>query len=345
MSSLTRIIILIVLLVLSFFFAMSESAFSYCNQIRLKVSASEGKNSSKLVLKYLENFDKYIIVNLICSNVVILLFSVLSTILCVNIILDINPDITSANEYGALISTIASTLVIFFFGEIIPKGIGKTFPNQICNIIVYPIFIIDIILTPISLLFRGLVFLIRKIFKEKEEEPLVDEEDFQDIVDSIEEKGLIEKEESEIIQSAVEFDDLKVKEVMCERDNIVALDISKKMNRDELIDYLVATPYTRIPVYENDIDHIIGILHTQRLLKQLMLKHKYEIKKMLVEPILVRPNVHLDTIFNEFKKKRTHIAVVQDKDLKTLGIVTMEDVLEKLIGEIDESHEGGDNNG
>ena len=175
--------------------------------------------------------------------------------------------------------------------------------------------------------------------------PLVDEEDFQDIVGSIEEKGLIEPEESDIIQSAVEFDDMKVKQVMCPREDIVALNITKKMTKEELIDYLVDNPYTRIPVYDQNIDNIIGILHTQKLLKELMLKDKYNIKKMLVEPIFVRPNVHLDTIFAEFKKKRTHIAVVQDKDLKTLGIVTMEDVLEELIGDIDESNEGGENNG
>lgn len=324
---------------------MSESAFSYCNKIRLNVAANEGNKSSKLAIKYLDNFDKYIIINLICSNVVILLFSVLSTILCINLLIEYYPDLSNSSEYGALISTIVSTLVIFFLGEIIPKGIGKTFPNQICKFVVYPLMIFDIILTPITLFFQGLVWLIKKIFKEQKEEDVIEPEDFQDIVDKIEEKGLIEPEESDIIQSAVDFDDLKVKEVMCARKDIVALDINKQMSKDELIDFLVDNKFTRIPVYNKTIDNIIGILHTQKLLKELMLKHKYDIRKMLVEPIFVRPNVHLDTIFAEFKKKRTHIAVVQNKDLKTIGIVTMEDVLEELIGDIDESNEGGEDNG
>ena len=151
---------------------MSESAFSYCNQVRINVSANDGNKSSKLALRYIDNFDKYIIINLICSNVVILLFSVLSTILCVNLLNEFYPDIINSSEYGALISTIGSTLVIFFFGEIIPKGIGKTFPNAICKIAAYPLFILEIVLTPITLLFQGLVWLVKKIFKEQKEMPL-----------------------------------------------------------------------------------------------------------------------------------------------------------------------------
>ena len=190
--------------------------------------------------------------------------------------------------------------------------------------------------------FRGLLFIVKKIFKAKDDEVLLDEEDFQDIVDSIEEQGLIEKEESEIIQSAVEFDDMKVKQVMCPKEKIVALDIDKKLTKDELIDYILDNPYTRIPVYKDNLDHIIGILHTQKLLKSLMLKDNNNLESLLVEPIFVRPNVHIDTIFDEFKKKRTHMAVVQDKEGKTLGIVTMEDVLDELVGGLDDINEGGD---
>ena len=194
------------------------------------------------------------------------------------------------------------------------------------------------------MIFRGLLWLVKKIFKAKEEEIILDEDDFQDIVDSIEEQGLIEKEESEIIQSAVEFDDMKVKQVMCVKENIVALDIDKQLSKDELIDYILDNPYTRIPVYKDNLDHIIGILHTQKLLKSLMLKGNYDLKSLLVDPIFVRPNVHIDTIFDEFKKKRSHMAVVQDKEGHTIGIVTMEDVLDELVGGLDDICEGGEDN-
>jgi putative hemolysin len=149
------------------------------------------------------------------------------------------------------------------------------------------------------------------------------------------------EQEKTIIQSAVDFDDMKVKQVMCPRENIFALDIDRQMTKDELIDYILDNPYTRIPVYKNSIDNILGILHTQKLLKHIMTKQSYNIEKLLVKPIFVRPNVHLDTLFDEFKKKRTHIAVVQDKEENTIGIVTMEDLLEELVGDIDESNEGG----
>lgn len=318
---------------------MTECALSYCNKIKLKVAADEGSKSAKLVIKCLDDFDNYIIVGLIGNNIVNILFSVLSTVLCVSLLTGyIDP--VKLDETGALVSTIAATILVFFFGEIIPKSFGKAFPNAISKVCIYPIYVLNFILYPFVMFFKGLLFVVKKIFKAKDDEILLDATDFQDIVEEIEEKGLIEKEESEIIQSAVEFDDTRVKQVMCKRENIVALNIDKQMNNDELIDYILDNPYTRIPVYKDNIDNIIGILHTQKLLKSIMIEGNYEIKPLLVEPIFVRPNVHLDTLFDDFKKKRTHMAVVCDKEGKTLGIVTMEDLIEELVGVID--NEGGE---
>ena len=343
MDGLTRVIILIVLLILAAFFSMTECSFSYCNRIKMKVEADDNNKHAKRVLKYLDDFDRYLVVNLICSNIVILLFSVLSTVLFVNIVHDVNPE-ANADSIGALISTIVSTLIVFFIGEIIPKGIGKTFPNQISKFCVYPIMFFDIILYPISFVFAKLVILIKKIFKAPENDQDIDEEDFQDIVVDIEDKGLIEEQESDIIQSAIEFDETRVRQVMCPRENIVALDINEDKPRDALIDYILDNPFSRFPVYDGDIDHIVGILHTQKLLKVLMTGQEYDKKALLMEPIFVSPNVHLDTLFDEFQKKRTHIAIVTDKDGKTIGLVTMEDLLEELVGDIDEELEvkGGD---
>lgn len=343
MSSLTRVILLIVLLIVSAFFSMTECALSYTNKIKLKVLADEGKKSADLVLKCLDKFDNFIITGLIGNNVVNIFFSVLTTSLCSVLLTGVvNPEVL--DEYTVIVSTVIATILVFFFGEIIPKSIGKAFPTAISRIAIYPLYALCILLFPLVMIFRGLLWLVKKIFKAKEEEIILDEDDFQDIVDSIEEQGLIEKEESEIIQSAVEFDDMKVKQVMCVKENIVALDIDKQLSKDELIDYILDNPYTRIPVYKDNLDHIIGILHTQKLLKSLMLKGNYDLKSLLVDPIFVRPNVHIDTIFDEFKKKRTHMAVVQDKEGHTIGIVTMEDVLDELVGGLDDICEGGDDN-
>lgn len=340
MSEQVRIILLVVLLLLSAFFSMTECALSYCNKIKLKVAADEGSKSSKMVLKCLDKFDNYIIVGLIGNNIVNVFFSILTTTLTTVLL----TGLVAANQIdglSVLISTIVATVLVFFFGEIIPKSVGKAFPNTISKICIYPLYVLGWILLPISLIFRGLLWCVKKIFKAKDEEDILDEEDFQDIVDSIEEQGLIEKEESNIIQSAVEFDDMKVKQVMCPRENICALNIDDNLSKDELIDFILDNPYTRIPVYKENIDNIIGILHTQKFLKSLMQKDNYSIEKLLVEPIFVRPNVHIDTLFEEFKRKRTHMAIVQDKEENTLGIVTMEDVLEELVSGVDE---GGDSN-
>ena len=343
MSNLSRGILIVILVLCSAFFSMSECAFSYCNQIKMKVAADEGSKSSKLVLKCLNKFDRYIITNLIGNNVINILISVFSTTLCVYLFTDgFKLDGQSSNEYGALLSTILSTIIVFFFGEIIPKSIGKTFPNKICKIVVYPLIALSYILMPFVFVFNCLTKFVKKILKAKEEENIIDEEDFQDIVDSIEEQGLIDEEDSTIIQSAVDFDETRVKQVMCLRENIVALDIDKKLSKDEMIDFILDNPYTRIPVYKESIDNIVGILHTQKLLKEIMNKNSYSIDKLLVQPIFVRPNVHLDTLLEEFKKKRTHMAVVQSKELETLGILTMEDLIEELVGDVDNTNKDGD---
>lgn len=343
MSSLTRGILIVIFLLCSAFFSMTECAFSYCNQIKMKVSADEGDKSSKLVLKCLNKFDKYIIVTLISNNIVNTFLSVFSTTLCILLFTDgFNFSPEKSKEYGALVSTILSTIVVFLFGEIIPKSIAKAFPNTICKIVVYPLVFLSYLLYPLVLFFNGLTILVKKIFKAKDEENIIDEDDFHDIVESIEEQGLIEEEESTIIQSAVDFDETRVKQVMKDRDNIVALNIDDEMSKDQLIDYILDNPYTRIPVYKNNLDNIIGILHTQKLLKNLMQNNNYNISKLLVEPIFVRPNVHLDTLFDEFKKKKTHMAVVQSKEGTTLGIVTMEDLIEELVGNIDNTGKDGD---
>ena len=320
---------------------MTECALSYANKIKLRVLADEGKKSANLVLKCLDKFDNFIITNLIGNNIVNIFFSVLTTTLC-SVLLSGVVDASVLEEYTVVVSTVLATILVFFFGEIIPKSFGKAFPNFLSRVCIYPLYAFCIILYPFVMFFRGLLWLVKTIFKTKNEEVILDEEDFQDIVEEIEEQGLIEKEESEIIQSAVEFDDMKVKQVMCPRENITAYDIDKKLSKDELIDYILDNRYTRIPVYKENIDHIIGILHTQKLLKALMLKDNYNLEALLVEPIFVRPNVHLDTLFEEFRKKHTHMAVVQDKEGKTLGIVTMEDVLEELVSGVDNANEGGD---
>lgn len=331
MPDLSRVFIIIALILLSAFFSMTESALSYCNQIKLKVKAEDGSKAARLVLAVLDKFDKYMVTILICNNIVNILLSVLATIICVNLF----------QEYGVLVATIGSTLFVFIFGEMIPKAIGKSRPDSISCFCIYPIKVLSIILTPISFLFQGLINLFKKIFKANQQEPLLSEDDFQDVIESIEEQGQIEAEESEIIQSAVEFADLKVKEVMRDKNEIVAIDLDNQWSKEQLIDFFVDNNFSRFPVYKGDLDHIVGILHARTALKSLMLNTYNGIDKQLVEPLFVKPNMHLDTIFDEFKKKKTHIAIVIDKDYHTLGMVTMEDVLEELVGDIDESVEGG----
>lgn len=331
MPDLTRSIILVVLLLFSAFFSMSESAFSYCNVIKLRVKAEQGSKSASLVLKHQNKFDRYIINVLICNNIVNILFSVVATTMFV----EISP------EYGVVLTTVFSTLLVLTFGEVIPKTIAKSRPDEISQVMIYPMSFLIAILTPIIFVFESLINGVKKAFKVGKSESLLSEQDFQDVIESIEEQEQITPEESEIIQSAVEFSDMKVKQVMTKKEEIVALDVDKEMNKEEMIDFLAAINFSRIPVYKESIDNIVGILHVRTALKSLMLDKYQGVEKQMAEPLKVKPNVHLDTIFEEFKKHKTHIAIVTDKEGITLGMVTMEDVLEELVGDIDKD---GDSN-
>lgn len=342
MVDLTRVLLIVALLLFSAFFSMTESALSFSNQIKLKVKADEGSKSAKKVLKILNKFDDTIVTILIGNNIVNILISVFTTMITFSIFKDIYP--TNADEYSAIVSTIVATIVVFIFGEVLPKTIAQARPEKIAQIMVYPIIIFGYIIFPVAFIFKCIVRFGRKIFKTKSNDNLLSEEDLKDIVDNIEQEGQIDEDENEIIQSAVDFDDLKVKEVMCPKENICAYDLELNYNEEQLIDFIVDNNYSRIPVYRKNINNIIGILHTRVLLKELMNKQPYDIEKLLVPPLIVRPNMHLDTIFEEFKKKKTHIAIVINKDNETLGLVTMEDVLEELVGDIDESNEGGSEN-
>ena len=172
-----------------------------------------------------------------------------------------------------------------------------------------------------------------KIFNKKEEEPEMTEDDLQNIVEAIEEEGVIDEEESDLIQSAIEFDSIIVKEIFTPRRNMYAINIRE--DRDEIIKTLVEgnVKFSRIPVYDGSIDNIVGILHLRRFLKEYMLDKDIDIKSLLIEPYFVKPNIKLDDMLDGFAQHKTHIAIVMNNNDRVVGMVTMDDVLEELVGE------------
>ena len=322
-----------VCVLLHFFFSASETALSCCNRFKTQVKADDGSKSAKLVIKVLDKFDRALTAVLIGSNIVAIAASTVSTVLFLRLFMNSG----MADFAISLISSIIISLLIYAFGDALPKTIARAIPDTVSTIVIYPIYGILWFLTyiiPITLLFELFTKAIDKIFKVKNDSHFT-EEDFEMTVDKVTDEGVLEEEQAEIIQSALEFVDTNVKEVLTPKEKIFALDING-LNHDKLKDILVNTNYSRIPIYDREFDNIIGILHIKSYFHAIKKRSNASIRKMLQKPYFISSNVMIDDLFNGFKKHHTHIAIVRDKNKRVIGMVTMEDVLEELVSDISE---------
>ena len=313
-----------------FFFSAGETALACANRFKMQVEADDGKKSARLVLHVCEKYDRALITVLIGSNIVSIVASAISTILFYHILSSYNllPDTIS------LISSVIISLLIYVIGDALPKTIARSIPDTISKSFVYPIYFLMLILFPITFVFEKLTKLIEKIFKVKDETTF-DEEDFENVVEKVSDEGIIEEEQGDIIQSALDFADTNVKEVLTPRNRIYALDI-RTLDREKLHQIIIETNYSRIPIYEGNIDNIIGVLHIKTYISAYLRNPSISIRRKLQKPYFVSSNIMIDDLFNGFKKHHTHIAIVRDKNKKVVGMVTMDDVLEELVSDISE---------
>lgn len=326
MGGITPYIIIILLLIFGSFFAASETAFSSCNRVKLRVMADDGNKSAKLAVNIAEKFDKYLVAILIGTNIVSVLTSMIATYIFMSFIAN--------NDTASVLATIVTTIIVYIFVESIPKCVGRACANGFVLFSARILKVFYYITYPVGLIFVGLNKLIDIIFKVKEK-PEITEDDFTNIIEDIEDKGIIEEEESDIIQSAIDFGETKVREVLTPKDKMYAIDISK-ISHDDLNNILLDTPYTRIPVYNKNINNIIGILHVKKYLSAYLNNKKVSIRSTLSKPYIVSNQFTMDKLFEGFKKHKTHIAIVKNKKGETIGMVTMEDLLEELVGDMAE---------
>ena len=334
-----RIVIAICLLI-SALFSASENAFSNCNKYHFKVLADEGKVTAKIIVKLVEKFDNTLITILIGNNIVQTFMSYLSAMIFYNICQNYG----LGNGLDAILSTVIMALLVYIISDTVPKIISKEIPNRLVYFLAYPVFTIGIILTPISILFKSVLTLVHKIFKIKEDNILT-REDFimqadEAIVDEEDENGnekeeeLFEPNEIQLLNRAFYFDSIYVKEVLTPKDKIFAVDLNG-LTCDKLNKIILDTTFSRIPVYDGDIDHIIGILTVKNYFKEYSKDPHLEIRSVLSKPLFVDYGAKVDDIFRSFNREKKHIAIVKDGD-KVVGMITMEDVLEELVGEINE---------
>ena len=321
-----------------FFFSTGETALACANRFKMQVEADDGKKSAKLVLKVCEKYDRALITVLIGSNIVAILASAICTVLFYNLFSSSG----LMEETISLLASIIISLLIYIIGDALPKTIARSIPDTISKIFVFPIYGLMILLFPITIFFDGLTKLIVKIFKVHEETSF-DEEDFENVVENITDEGVIEEEQSDIIQSALDFADTNVKEVLTPVDKIFAIDL-KDLTKEKVNQIILETNYSRIPIYDGNMDNFVGVLHVKSYLEAYLRNPKISVRKHLQKPYFVSSNIMIDDLFNGFKRHHTHIAIVRDKNKKVIGMVTMDDVLEELVSDISEpSHLKGGN--
>lgn len=317
-------------IVISFFSSTCETAIGLVNRFKLQVKADDGKKTAKILLKICDHYDRTISTVLITHNVSAIVMSTVATVMFYSAFVG-KPEL---DPYVPLISSIAVTFVIYILGDILPKTIARKIPDTISMIFAWPLYIILIILTPISIIFEMFAKLIDKIFKTSQDEEFT-EEDFETIVEQTTDEGILEEEQGDIIQSALEFEDTNVKEVLTPREKMFALDI-RGLTHEKLQQILLETNYSRIPIYEKEFDNFIGVLLIKTYIKQYIDNPNTPIRKMLQKPYFVSSKIMIDDLFNGFKKHHSHLAIVRNKDKKVIGMVTMEDVLEEIVEGISE---------
>lgn len=317
---------------LSRFFSSSEMSFSAASVVRLEHEAESGKKSAQKALEISERFDDALSTILIGNNLVNIAASSLMVVL-----------LTLVHEktgmtFPTWLGTVIITVLIIIFGETIPKITTKKKPNVKAMLFAYPIRILMIILYPLVWLTVKVVTLI--VGKEKIDEDDEDEavEEFQSIIETAEDEGVLSSDSSELIQATIDFSDTSASDVMTSRVDMDAIDIDD--DEKEILKLIQETPYSRLPVYEDDIDNIIGVLHVNHILRSLADGDKFNIRNLLMEPCFVYKTMKLPDVLEELKNNKQHMAIVTNEYGGTHGIVTMEDVLEELVGEIwDESDE------
>ena len=320
-------IALIILILLSAFFSATETAFSCINRIRIKSWVNNGNKRARLVLNLADDYDKLITNILIGNNIVNITAASLATVLFSNLL---------DSSLATTISTIVMTLAVLIFGEIIPKTLAKKYPESFSMFVGPIIYGVSLLLYPISLPFFGLQKLLNLIFKPKNNNGSTNEE-LITIIDEAQHEGALDEEDSTLIKSAIEFNNVEVDKILTPRVDIIA--VRRNAPMEEIVEVFRESGYSRLPIFEDTIDNIIGFIHEKDFFLAL---HDGEgnIEKIIQDVYCTSPQVDVSTLLKELQKNKEHLAVVIDEFGGTEGIVTMEDCLEELVGEIyDESDE------
>ena len=322
-----NIMLILVILVLCYsFFSASETAFSSLNKIKLKALANAGNRSAERTYDLTEKFPKLLTTILIGNTIVNVVSASLATVLFTNIY----------GGNGVAISSIVMTLVIMIIGEILPKNIAKYSPEKFAMSVTPVLSFLMFLFSPLTLIFNLLQKQFEKMFKN--ENDTFSNDELITMVEEANEEGEMEDHEAEIITNALEFNDLDVGEILTPRIDVIAIDVDEdsvedieRMYRD--------SGFSRLPVYKDSLDNIIGVLHEKDFYYHLLYEKNLKIKSILQKPMYTSAQVKISSLLKQFQSSKSHLAVVVDEYGGTEGIITMEDILEELVGEIYDEHD------
>ena len=328
MSDTVRYVLIVVCILLSAMFSGAEIAFMQLNPTKLKHEAEE-KNGrlAKLALRFRDRFDSGLIAILIGNNLVNIGSSSIAAALAITLM---------HSENGAWVATAVMTVLIITFGEILPKIFAAERAEGWAKFVVLPISALWLLLFPLIWLLERFLKLLSRIWKDNEVDDTVTEDDMETILDTVEDEGVVDEDTADLLQSAFDFDEVLAYEVITPRVDLVAIDLDDP--REQQMKIAFASPFTRIPVYRGTPDHMVGILHLNHFYKALVEDPDVPIKKLLMPVVYVHKTMPLPDVLDTMRRKKSHMVVVTDEYGGTMGILTMEDVLEQLVGEIwDES--------
>ena len=307
----------------SAFFSASEMSFSACNKVRLEHESDNGNKKASVAFKIAEKFDDAISTILVGNNLVNIAASSMGSIAVMMLL----------SEQYAWVSTAVITILVIIFGETIPKISAKKNATSFAMKFAYPIRALMIILKPVTAIVVALVNLITNLLPDVEEEDSdAALEELHTMIDMAEDEDVLDEDASELVSAAIDFADIAASEVMTARVDIIAIDIDDPW--EEILRTIDASPYSRIPVYEGSVDHVIGILSLNRFLKAMIDQEKVEIRSLLLPTCYVYKTMRLPAVLSSLRNAQQHIAVVTDEYGGTLGVVSMEDVLEQLVGDL-----------
>lgn len=319
-----------ILLIFSAFFSSSEIAFSSANKLRIKTLAEQNKKGARKALYILDHFDRALSTILVGNNFV----NILSTTLCAYLFVKfiINPVLYN------IVNTVVMTIIILIFGEILPKAKTKANPEKTALKLAPILFVVMKISYILCVPFNALQKVFTKKIK-KENTPTITEDELENIVETMEDEGVIDEQNAEIIYGALKFNDVAVKDIMTPRVDVVCASLNS--NIEEIKSIFLKNQFSRIPIYKKSKDNIIGILNQKDFFSAIIGKEKINLEKMLTPALFVSKNTKINAVMKLMQKEKKHMAIVSDEYGGTSGIVTMEDCFEEIFGEVYDEHDDG----